>query len=41
LVIVGEPPLDKNAKAYLEALVKEFSLPLEYRQFEMNAGRLV
>jgi hypothetical protein len=41
LVIVGEPPLDKNAKAYLEALMKEFSLPLEYRQFDMNAGRLV
>jgi len=41
LVIVGEPPLDKNAKAYLEALVKEFSLPLEYRQFDMDSGHLV
>lgn len=41
LVIVGEPPLDKHAKAYLEILRKRFSLPVEYRQFDMNSGQLV
>jgi hypothetical protein len=41
LVIVGEPPLDKNARAYLETLQKQFSLPVEYRQFDMNSSRLV
>ncbi len=40
LVIVGEPPFDKNAKVYLETLRKRFSLPLEYRQIDMNSGRL-
>ena len=40
LVIVGEPPLDKDAKAYLKTLRKVFSLPLEYRQFDMNSSRL-
>jgi len=41
LVIVGEPPLDENARAYLETLQKQFSLPVEYRQFDMNSSRLV
>ena len=41
LVIVGEPPLDKNAKAYLETLREQFSLPVEYRRFDMNSSRLV
>ncbi|MGC1784471.1 MAG: hypothetical protein WA708_18245 [Acidobacteriaceae bacterium] len=41
LVIVGEPPFDKKAKAYLETLRKQFSLPLEYRQFDMYLRRLV
>ena len=41
LVIVGEPPLDKNARAYLETLRKQFSLPVEYRRFDMNSSRLV
>ena len=41
LVIIGEPPLDKHAKTYLETLQKEFSLPMEYRQFDMNSSRLV
>lgn len=41
LVIVGEPPLDKSARAYLETLQKQFSLPVEYRQFDMNSSRLV
>jgi len=40
LVIVGEPPFDKNARAYLETLRKHFSLPVEYRRFDMNSSRL-
>jgi hypothetical protein len=41
LVIVGEPAFDKNARAYLETLRKHFSLPVEYRRFDMNSNRLV
>lgn len=41
LIIIGEPPLDKNAKAYLESLRKQFSLPVDYQQFDMNSSRLV
>jgi hypothetical protein len=41
LVIVGEPPLDKYARAYLETLRKHFSLPVEYQRFDMNSSRLV
>jgi len=41
LVIVGEPPLDDNARAYLETLRRQFSLPVKYKQFNMNLGRLV
>lgn len=41
LVIVGEPPLDKDAKAYLKSLRTKFSLPMEYRQFDMTSRRLV
>ncbi len=40
LIVVGEAPLDKHAKAYLETLRKRFSLPVEYRQFDMGSGRL-
>ncbi len=40
LLIVGEPPLDAAAKIYLETLRKRYSLPLEYRQFDMESGRL-
>lgn len=41
LVIVGEPRLDKYAKAYLETLRKHLSLPVEYRRFDMNSSRLL
>ena len=41
LVIVGESRLDKYAKAYLETLRKQFSLPVEYRRFDMNSSRFV
>jgi hypothetical protein len=40
LFIVGESPLDDDARVYLETLRKRYSLPLEYRRFDMNSGRL-
>jgi hypothetical protein len=40
LFIVGEPPLDDDARVYLETLRKRYSLPLEYQQFDMKSGRL-
>lgn len=36
LIIVGEPPLDNNAKLYLSTLKQRFSLPIEYEQFNMK-----
>jgi hypothetical protein len=41
LVIIGEQPLDNNARAYLETLQMQFSLPVEYMQFDMNSSQLV
>lgn len=41
LVIVGEPPLDEPAKAYLEKLRERFSLPLYYQQFDLQTGALI
>lgn len=41
LVVVGEPPLDAEAMAYLKILRRKFRLPLEYRQFDARRGRLV
>jgi hypothetical protein len=41
LVIIGEAPLDEHARAYLEKLRERFSLPLEYRRFDMDSSRLV
>ncbi len=41
LVIVGEAPYDKKAAAYIKTLRKDFSLPVEYQQFDLNRSRLV
>ena len=41
LVIVGEPPLDDNARDYLETLRVRFSLPVKYKQFDMDSTCLV
>ncbi|MGH8176944.1 MAG: DUF7662 domain-containing protein [Steroidobacter sp.] len=41
LVVVGEAPCDRKAKAYIECLRKDFSLPIEYRQFDMKSRRLI
>lgn len=41
LIVVGEAPLDKDARAYLERLQADFSLPVEYRQFDKKSRRLV
>jgi hypothetical protein len=40
LVVVGEPSYDAEAKAYVKKLRKDFSLPIEYQQFDMKSGRL-
>lgn len=41
LIVVGEAPYDKDAKAYIKKLRAEFSLPIEYQQFDMKSGELV
>ena len=41
LVVVGEPPRDKEARTYLEALGERFGLPLAYQRFDMKKGRPV
>ena len=41
LVVVGESPLDEDASKYLARLCKRFSLPLAYRQFDLDEKRLV
>jgi hypothetical protein len=40
LVVVGEPAYDSEAKAYIKKLRMDFSLPIEYQQFDMKSGRL-
>lgn len=40
LVIVGEAPCDEEATEYIRRLREKFSFPLEYRQFDANAGCL-
>ncbi len=41
LVVVGEAPLDTAASDYLDRLREEFSLPLTYRQFDLDGKVLV
>lgn len=41
LVVVGEAPYDKDAMAYIKKLRKDFSLPIEYQQFDMKARKLI
>jgi hypothetical protein len=38
MIVVGEPPYDKDAKAYIKRLRKDFSLRIEYQQFDMKFG---
>jgi len=40
MFIVGEPPLDPDADAFLRRLRKRFALPIHYQQFDLQAGRL-
>lgn len=40
LVIVGEPPLDSESERYLATLRDQFSLPIEYQQFDLASGTL-
>jgi hypothetical protein len=41
LVIVGEPPCDAYARRYMKDLQKEFKLPVEYRQFNLDKKMLI
>jgi hypothetical protein len=41
LIIVGEPALDRDSEAYLATLREQFSLPIEYQQFDFASGMLV
>ena len=41
LIIVGEPPLDKDAGEYLSILRSRFALPLYYQQFNVSKQCLV
>lgn len=41
LVIVSEAVYDDEAKTYIKRLRRHFSLPIEYRQFDMNLRQLL
>ncbi len=41
LIIVGEPALDRDSAKYLATLREQFSLPIEYQQFDFTGGTLV
>ena len=41
LVVVGEAACDYKAKVYIDCLREDFSLPIEYRQFDMKSRRLI
>jgi hypothetical protein len=41
LIIIGEPPLDAEAAAFLASLRKRFAVPIYYQQFVMDTGTLV
>jgi len=41
LIIVGEPALDSDSETYLATLREQFSLPIEYQQFDLASGVLV
>lgn len=35
LIIVGEPILDPDSERYLTTLREQFSIPIEYKQFDL------
>ncbi|GAB5451625.1 MAG: hypothetical protein Hals2KO_19530 [Halioglobus sp.] len=41
LIVVGEPPCDKEAETYLRAIRSRFGLPLHYRQFNLKKSTLI
>lgn len=41
LVVVGEPPLDREAAEYLASIRENFSLPLHYCQYQADTGCFV
>ena len=40
LIIVGEPALDEDTKAFLARLRNQFALPVYYERFDMTSGQL-
>lgn len=40
IIIVGEPPIDNSASAYLNLLRERFSLPIWYRQIDISGNCL-
>lgn len=41
LIVVGEPPLDVEARTFLSRIRDRFSLPVYYQQFNLGKGTLV
>jgi hypothetical protein len=41
LIIVGEPPLDGESRAFLALLTRRFSLPIKYQQFDVENGKFL
>ena len=41
LFVIGEPPLDQSAAKYIEVLEKKFGLPIAYKQYDLQRGRLI
>ena len=41
LIIVGEPALDRACERYLTTLTQQFSLPIEYQQFDVASGTII
>lgn len=41
LIIVGESVLDDKSRAFLAALRKRFSVPINYQQFDLKKGKLL
>ncbi len=41
LIVIGEPPLDREAGAYLKQLKDRFGLPIDYQQLDISQGILI
>lgn len=41
LLIIGEHPLDKQSRQYVQYLREHFSLPVDYQQFSLSRGKII